>query len=290
MRLGVLDVALHAHVDAAEAVDDPREPAEADLDVAVDGQAGGALQGRGEQLRPAEGEGGVDLVLPLPRDREVAVPRHRDEHRLAGAARGVDEDDRVRAPATGIAADTERLALRRAEALAAVRAHEQVGVPVGVGRPVARGGGVLAAHLRPRVDRRDDDEHGPREQRHEDDPQHPPAPARPGRARCPRGCGGRLPAATDGSAQPVVRRRGGCRRRGWRARRASSAGASGVDDVDVVVVGRAGARPLRDRPGVVVVHRRLEGFLGRGRRPPSVPRKSGQPLTADLADVGAPRS
>ena len=297
--LGVLDVALHADLDAAEAVDDAGEPAEPDLDVAVDRQAGGLLERGGEQLRAADGERRVDLVVALARDRQVAVARDRDEHRLPGAARGVHEDDRVGAPALGVAADTERLALRRGQALAAVRAHEQVGAAVGVRRAVARRGRVLAGDLRPRV------HGGERRRTRARRAAGPattltPAAARPRAAGLPAGRGAAAAARATGStgstgarpvdrarrmpcpgrprdppvppgvpvAGPPSRRR--CRphppRRPPRARRARATGAAGaarVDDVDVVVVAAGAGRPtLRDRPGVVVVAHLVRALWG----------------------------
>ena len=53
----------------------------------------------GEQLRPADREGGVDLVGAVAGDRDVGVARDRDEDRLAATLGDVDEHDRVGAVA-----------------------------------------------------------------------------------------------------------------------------------------------------------------------------------------------
>src|SRR5690606_15903335 len=49
-------------LDTAEGVDDPGEPAEIDLQVVVDADAGLPAHRLDEQLRPSEGVGRVDLV------------------------------------------------------------------------------------------------------------------------------------------------------------------------------------------------------------------------------------
>ena len=67
VRLVVLDVAGHAHVDAAEAVDDAGEPAEADLDVAVDGQSGRLLERlRRAAFGPPMANAALTLLRPSP--------------------------------------------------------------------------------------------------------------------------------------------------------------------------------------------------------------------------------
>ena len=66
MRLVVLDVALHADLHAAEAVDDAGEPAEPDLDVAVDRQAGGLLERGGEERGPPRANAALTLLSRSP--------------------------------------------------------------------------------------------------------------------------------------------------------------------------------------------------------------------------------
>ena len=278
MRLGVLDVALHAHVDAAEAVDDAREPAEADLDVAVDRQAGGLLEGLGQQLRAADREGGVDLVAAVPGDRQVAVAGDGDEHRLPRPAGGVHEDDRVGAPAARVAADPEGLALGGAQAGAAVGPDEQVGVPVGVRGAGAGGGGVLAGDLRPGVQRRDDDEGRPRQQGHHDDGDDPLGPPRPRRSRLagPRGClgsagrgGGRCRWRRHAAGRTRRRRPGrrpGVPTTGARTRGAGRALPAAVAAVTATARVRAGCRRRRRRRPRAARAGSPGGSAGRGRR------------------------
>ena len=131
----VVHVELHADVDAADAVDDGGEPAEADLDVAVDVQVGDLLDGLDQQVRAAEGEGGVDLVAAVARDRHVAVAGERDQRRLPAALGHVHEDDRVGAPARRVAGGV-LLALGLGQPCAAVGPDEQVVVALAL-----RGGG-----------------------------------------------------------------------------------------------------------------------------------------------------
>src|SRR5665811_506211 len=73
--VGVFHVPLDADVDATHAVNDRGEPSEADLDVPVDTHTRDLLDGLDEQLRPAQGVGGVDLVVAMTGDRHVAVTR-----------------------------------------------------------------------------------------------------------------------------------------------------------------------------------------------------------------------
>ena len=134
----VLDRLGQAHLDAAQRVDDVDEPAEADLDVGVDPQAGVGLDGLHQQLRPAERVRGVDLVAALAGDRHVRVARHRDQRRLP-AHRDVDEHDRVGPPAGG-AAGAQPLLLLLGQALAGVGADQQEGLAGLVGRDGRRRG------------------------------------------------------------------------------------------------------------------------------------------------------
>jgi hypothetical protein len=81
--LVVLDRLIQAHLDTAERVDDGGEPAEPDLDVVVDGNAGGVLQCLYEQRRTAEGKGRVDPLFAVPGDLDHRIAWHADESRPA---------------------------------------------------------------------------------------------------------------------------------------------------------------------------------------------------------------
>src|SRR5260370_41327401 len=73
--VGVMDCERQADVDPAERVDDLDETEEVDLDVVIDDQPGGLLDGPDHQSRPAEPEGGVDLVHAVAGNVDPGVPR-----------------------------------------------------------------------------------------------------------------------------------------------------------------------------------------------------------------------
>jgi hypothetical protein len=58
----VLHGVVEAELNAANGIDNPLNPTEANLNVVVDGQVGEVLNGFNEQWSTAEGEGRVDLV------------------------------------------------------------------------------------------------------------------------------------------------------------------------------------------------------------------------------------
>ena len=169
VEVGLLvdDVGLRADLHPPEVVDDVGEPAEADLGVPVDAQAGVLLHGVDEERGTAHVVARVDLVLAHAADGHVGVAR--DGHEGRGAEGGhVHEHDRVGAsPLRGARAQT--VALLRGEAVASVGTHQQVVAPRGVGRSALPGGhGVGAFHRAPGVeDRRAGGDEPHREQHHQ---------------------------------------------------------------------------------------------------------------------------
>ena len=121
----------HAHVDAAERVDDPLESEEVHVQDVVDLHPGDGLHGPSHPLRTtavdAALERRVDLALPHPRDVDPQVSGKREEDRLFPVGPRVDEDDRVR---TVLAADVrvgaERDDLLACQALAGIAPEQQV--------------------------------------------------------------------------------------------------------------------------------------------------------------------
>ena len=86
-------IAAILHMEGAEAIDDTGEPAEPDLQVAIQPQAGRLLHGLGQQFRATEGVGGVDLVAAMARDRHVGVTGDRDDRGFRPVVGDVDEHD-----------------------------------------------------------------------------------------------------------------------------------------------------------------------------------------------------
>ncbi len=168
MRVLILDRVRDAHRDPAERVDDVDESAEADLHVAVDPQPGVLLDGPHQQLRAAEGEGGVDLVLSLAGNGNVAVPRDRDQRRPT-ARRDVHDHHRV-GPLADFTAGAELVALRTRQPLPGVRTDQQERGPRLRRRPLAGGGVVDPLDLAPGVQRHRDEpgDRGQHDQDHHD--------------------------------------------------------------------------------------------------------------------------
>jgi hypothetical protein len=139
----------HAHVDAAEGVDDPLKPEEVDVQDVVDLHPGDALHGSSHSLRTtavdASLERGVDLALAHPRDVDPQISGEREEDRLLPIGARVDEDDRVRAVLSAdvrVRAEGDDLLAR--QALAGVAPEQQVvaRVLVAPARDVHRAGGA----------------------------------------------------------------------------------------------------------------------------------------------------
>ena len=162
--VGVDHVLLGTDLDAADGVDQAHEPAEADLDVAVDLDAGVLLDGPDQQLRAAVGVGRVDLGRAVAGDLDQRVAG--DRHQQVRARAGVQQHDRVGALAGG-AAGAELLALLGREVGAGVAADQQVRRPGLVAGPVAAGHRLDLADLVPGDQRDHDQEHQPQQQEQE---------------------------------------------------------------------------------------------------------------------------
>ena len=185
--LRVLHGGLRADLDAADGVDHVDEAAEADLDVVVDADPGRELEGLHEQLGPAVGERGVDLGDAVARHLQQAVAR--DRHQQVGARPGVQQHDRVGAPALALAGAELQLLLA-AEALTAVAADQEVGGAVLLCGTVAARVGADLVDLRPGPQRHRDQEDQPDQHERLDPAEAEPAarlrrrPAAAGRWRC----------------------------------------------------------------------------------------------------------
>ena len=153
------------------------EAVEADLHVAVEADAGDPLDGAGEQGRPAEGVGGVDLVASVPGDGHIGVAGQADQHRLAGAAGDVQQHHGVGTAAGGLAG-AELAAAALVQALAAVRPDDQpVGTRGGRRPPLVVGQGVDPGEPGVDPDAQPDQQHDQHEQDHAEAPAPAPGPA-----------------------------------------------------------------------------------------------------------------
>ena len=120
----------HAHVDAAERVDDPLEAEEVDVQDVVDLHPGELLHRPGDALSatPSIPPSNAVLILPSPTPGMSSTHRSRgNETNTTSRRSGVHEDDRVRAVlAADVGVVAERDDLLLGEPLARVAAEQQV--------------------------------------------------------------------------------------------------------------------------------------------------------------------
>ena len=124
----VIDGVLGADLHTVNGVGHVGEATQADLHVVVDVHAGGLLNGFHQQLRTAEGEGGVDLAHVVAGDVDVGVARDGHQDALPTTVRDVHQHDGVGALRAQVASGFELLLLAGRHAGAGVGADQQ---PVG---------------------------------------------------------------------------------------------------------------------------------------------------------------